>query len=146
MNDLNSLLHIEAIKNLRIQYSHYLDTNQMDKVAALFTEDAVCQTDRTPWNGRTEIQKGLEKAFADFDTHNYGSYPFIHAVTNHWIEITGPTTAKGKCYLIDLLTERPVEDLPLLLLGLYVDDYELVDGKWYIAATRLDIAWPTRNI
>ncbi len=38
MNDVKSLLHIEAIKNLRIQYSHYLDTNQMDKVAALFRD------------------------------------------------------------------------------------------------------------
>ena len=146
MDDLKTLLHIEAIKNLRIKYSHFLDTNQMDKVAALFTENAVCQTDRTPWKGRNEIQQGLEKAFADFDTRNYGSYPFLHAVTNHLVEITGPITAQGKCYLIDLLTERPVEDLPLLLLGLYVDEYELIEGTWYIAASRLDIAWPSRNI
>nr|WP_321358845.1 nuclear transport factor 2 family protein [uncultured Draconibacterium sp.] len=116
------------------------------KIKQSLKEDAVCQTDRTPWNGRAQIQKGLEKAFADLDTHNYGNYPFLHVVTNHLIEITGPTTAKGKYYLIDLFTERPVEDLPLLLLGLYVDDYELIDGKWYIASTRLDIAWPARNI
>ncbi len=146
MEDIKALLHIEAIRNLRIKYSHYLDTNQMAKVAALFTENAVCQTDRTPWNGRDEIQKGLEKAFADFDTHHHGSYPFLHAVTNHLVEITGPTTAKGKCYLIDLLTERPVEQLPLLLLGLYVDEYVLIQGQWYIASSRLDIAWPSRNI
>lgn len=146
MEKIERLLSIEEIKNLRIQYSHYLDTNQMEKVAKLFKEDAVCQTDRTPWMGRDEIQKELEKAFTDYDTHNYGSYPFLHAVTNHLVEITGPTTAKGKCYLIDLLTERAVEDLPLLLLGLYVDEYELINGKWYIANSRLDIAWPNRNI
>lgn len=146
MNDIDKLLNIESIKNLRIQYSHLLDTNQMDKVAVLFSEDATCQTDRRPWEGRSEIQKGLEKAFQDFDEKSHGSYPFMHAVTNHWVEITSQTTAKGKCYLIDLLTQRPLEDLPLLLLGIYEDEYEYIDGKWYITKSVLDVAWPQRDI
>ncbi|WP_223088803.1 nuclear transport factor 2 family protein [Zunongwangia sp. SCSIO 43204] len=146
MEPIEKLLHIEEIKNLRIQYSHLLDTNQMEKVAGLFTEDAICQTDRTPWIGRDGIQNGLEKAFKDFDEKSYGSYPFMHAVTNHWVEITSPTTAKGRCYLIDLLTERPIEDRPLLLLGVYVDHYEYVDGNWKIKESLLDITWPQRDI
>lgn len=146
MEAIEKLVHTEAIKNLRIQYSHLLDTNQMERVAQLFTEDAVCQTDRTPWVGRVAIQQGLEKAFQDFDEQSHGSYPFMHAVTNHWVEITGPTTATGRCYLIDLLTERPLEERPLLLLGVYVDTYELIDGQWYIQKSLLDIAWPERDI
>ncbi len=146
MEPIEKLLHIEEIRNLRIQYSHLLDTNQMEKVSGLFTKDAICETDRTPWIGRDGIQNGLEKAFKDFDEKSHGSYPFMHAVTNHWVEITSPTTAKGRCYLIDLLTERPIEDRPLLLLGVYVDHYEYVDGNWKIKESLLDITWPQRDI
>jgi hypothetical protein len=142
---IEQLLNIEAIKNLRILYSHYLDSNRLEESTNLFTEDAVVQTDRDPWRGRQGIFTGLTKAFKDYDKSNHGSYPFLHAVTNHWVEITGPSTAKGRCYLIDLVTGRPKNESPLLLLGLYADEYVLIEGKWYIQESKLDLVWPDRN-
>jgi hypothetical protein len=143
---IEKLLHIEAIKNLRILYSHYLDSNTLEEITQLFTADAIVQTDRDPWKGRDGIFAGLKKAFKEYDQNNRGNYPFLHAVTNHWVDITGSTTAKGRCYLIDLVTGRPKNESPLLLLGLYVDDYVLIDDKWQISESRLDLVWPERNI
>ncbi|WP_442591791.1 nuclear transport factor 2 family protein [Pedobacter sp. AW31-3R] len=142
---IEKLLHTEEIRNLRIKYSHYLDSYQLEELTMLFTEDATVQTDRDPWHGRAGIYAGLDKAFKEYDRNNHGNYPFLHAVTNHWIEITSPTTAQGKCYLIDLVTGRPKNEKPLLLLGLYADEYVLIGNKWYISKSRLDVVWPERN-
>jgi len=143
---IEQLLHIEAIKNLRILYSHYLDSNKLKELTHLFTVDAVVQTDRDPWCGREGIYAGLDKAFKDYDQSNHGNYPFLHAITNHWVEITGPTTAQGRCYLIDLVTGRPKNESPLLLLGLYADEYVLIGEKWQISKSQLDLVWPDRNV
>lgn len=143
---IDQLFNIEAIRNLRILYGHYLDSNNLAALSSLFTEDAIVQTDRNPWRGRKEIYEGLDKAFKDYDKNNHGNYPFLHAVTNHWIEITGPNTAQGRCYLIDMVTGRPINENPLLLLGLYSDQYTLIEGKWYISLSRLDLIWPARNV
>lgn len=144
--ELDKLIHIEAIKNIRIKYGHYLDSNNLKELVNLFTKDAIVQTDREPWHGREGIQAGLEKAFKDYDKNEHGNYPFLHAVTNHWIEIMSENKAQGRCYLIDLVTGRPKNDNPLLLLGLYSDQYELIDSKWYISHSRLDLIWPERNV
>ena len=144
--EINKLLSLEAIKNLRIKYAHYLDSNNIEGLVSLFTEDAICQTDRNPWRGRVQIRSGLKKAFKDYDTENHESYPFLHSITNHWIEILDDTTAEGRCYLTDLVTERPKNESTLLLLGLYSDEYKCIDDKWYISRSRLDVIWPERNV
>jgi hypothetical protein len=134
-NNIDKLVNIEAIKNLRILYSHYLDSNRLEELTHLFTVNAIVQTDRDPWHGRDGIFDGLNKAFKEYDKNNHGNYPFLHAVTNHWVEITGPTTAG-----------RPANESPLLLLGLYADEYVLIDDKWYISKSKLDLIWPERNV
>jgi len=55
--DYAALLDIEAIKKLRILYSHLLDTKDLDKLTELFTEDAVCNFGggRGVWTGRDEF-------------------------------------------------------------------------------------------
>ena len=138
---LNSCIYHQIIL-----YSHYLDSNRLEELTKLFTVDAIVQTDRDPWRGRDGIHAGLDKAFKDYDQNNHGNYPFMHAVTNHWVEITGPERAKGRCYLIDLVTARPKNESPLLLLGMYADEYMLIEGKWYISESRLDLVWPERNV
>lgn len=77
-NRIEKLLNIEEIKNLRIRYTHALDSNDIEGASLVFAENAVCTTDREPWIGRQEIREGLEKAFRDYDTHNKGRYPFLH--------------------------------------------------------------------
>ncbi|MGI4741331.1 MAG: nuclear transport factor 2 family protein [Janthinobacterium lividum] len=144
---LDTLLHKEAIRNLRTLYGHYLDSNHLAGLDAVFAPDAIIQVVKEPWRGIAEVRAGLEQALRDYDPHGYGTYPFIHAITNHWVEITGPTTAQGRCYLLNLAAgpEVPSEKLPLFL-GIYSDEYELIGGHWFITRSRMDVAWPTRNI
>ncbi|PRA33834.1 nuclear transport factor 2 family protein [Pseudomonas poae] len=141
--DLNRLVSLEAIRTLRMRYCHYLDANRMDALAQLFTEDAVCHVAGAGWTGRDAIKAGLSQAFVDFDTEQRGQYPFLHAVSNHWIEMLDDDHAEGRCYLTDWVTQRPAGENPLLLLGVYVDEYRRVDGKWLISHTRLDVVWPS---
>mgnify|MGYP000883513661 FL=1 len=115
--ELNKLLSLEAIRNLRIQYCHFLDTNRMDELAQLFTDDAICFVDRAGWQGREAIRNGLSQAFAEYDAQHRGTYPFLHSISNHWIEILSEDRAEGRCYLTDFVTERPAGASPLLLLG-----------------------------
>lgn len=143
--EISKLLAIEAIKNVRKRYCHYLDAHRMEALAQLFATDAICQVDRGVWRGRDAIREGLSRAFTAFDTQSDGRYPFLHAITNQWVELLGEDRAEGRCYLIDLVTTRLPSESPFLLLGLYADEYRLVDGDWLISRTRLDVVWPERN-
>ena len=75
-----------------------------------------------------------------------GNYPFMHAMANQWVVLTGPDSAQGRCYLLDWATQRKTEESPLLLLATYADEYARIEGTWYISRTRLDIVWPKRNV
>ncbi|MED5597272.1 nuclear transport factor 2 family protein [Janthinobacterium sp. P210006] len=143
--NVQTLLDLEAIKNLRIRYSHLLDSNRIAELAELFAPDAVCNAGLGEWRGRNAIRAGLQRAFDDYDTERHGSYPFLHAVTNHWVELLDADTAQGRCYLIDLHTRQPEQRDPWILLGAYADEYRRIDGRWQISRSQLDIVWPARN-
>ena len=96
-------------------------------------------------HGIDAIRAGLNDAFKLFDRDRQGSYPFLHAIANHWVVLTGPDTAQGRCYLIDFETASKPDPDPLLLLGLYADQYRRIDGEWRITHSRLEVVWPARN-
>lgn len=111
----------------------------------LFTEDVVCDYERGIWRGRDELRKNFLAVHEQFDVHKIGSYPFLHAITNHWVELMGPDQAQGRCYLLDHATAEPGKS-PLLLLGIYADEYVKRDGRWLISRSRIDYIWPDRNV
>lgn len=143
MNDkLQALLDREAIRDLRIRYSHDLDGNTIDALDQVFSVDAVVEVTVGRMEGLDAIRAGLKDAFAQFDRDGRGHYPFLHAITNHTIELTGPDSATGRCYLLDWETASKPEPNPLLLLGVYDDEYRRIDGAWRITRSRLDVVWP----
>ncbi|MRX10085.1 nuclear transport factor 2 family protein [Pseudoduganella sp. FT25W] len=143
---VQKLLDLEEIKNLRMLYGHYLDSNSLTELAELFAPDAVCNFGAGDIHGREAIRDGLAKAFIEYDVERHGSYPFLHAVTNQWVEIVDADTAQGRCYLLDLHTvSKPGRD-PWILLGMYADEYQRIDGRWYIARSQLDVVWPSRQV
>lgn len=147
MTDLEILLETAKIKKLRILYSHYFDSNELDKLAALFTDDCVCEFGpHGTWIGNQQLRHNYEAAHEELDKLKLGSYPYLHVTTNHWVEITGPDSAEGRCYLIDWVTQVTGNLGPLLLLGVYDDEYKKVDGVWKIHRTRIDFIWPDRNL
>jgi hypothetical protein len=142
---LNALLDIEDIRNLRILYSHYLDSGNANDLHKIFAQDALVEVTVGAMRGLSEIQSGLGEAFTTFDRDKRGRFPFFHAVTNHWVKLTGPDTAEGLCYLIDFETASKPDPNPLLLLGLYADAYRRIDGEWRITHSRLETVWPEAN-
>ncbi|MCF6761753.1 nuclear transport factor 2 family protein [Pseudomonas fragi] len=141
---LKALLDREEIRNLRTLYAHHLDSNTIDALDEVFSADAVVEVTVGKMTGIDAIRNGLNDAFKLFDRDRQGSYPFLHAIANHWITLTGPDTAQGRCYLIDFETASKPDPNPLLLLGLYADTYRRIDGEWRITHTRLEVVWPER--
>jgi hypothetical protein len=140
---IEELLEIEEIKKLRILYSHHLDGGDVDALAALFCEDAICEFGEAyggDWIGRDAIRRN----YARFATEAIPPFSFMHAVTNPWIRITGPDSANGRWYLLDLNLFEGNEN-PLALFGIYDDVYRKVEGQWLIAKTRIDHLWPRRD-
>lgn len=142
---LKALLDREEIRALRTLYAHHLDSNNIAALDQVFSADAVVQVTVGNMHGIDAIRTGLAEAFTLFDRDKQGSYPFMHAIVNHWIQLTGPDTAQGRCYLIDFETASKPDPNPLLLLGLYADQYQRIDGEWRITHTRLEVVWPERN-
>ena len=87
---IEELLEIEEIKKIRSQYSHFYDANLLDDLVELFTQDAVCEWDASHggcWIGKSQIRANYERYFKEFGNKEW---IVMHAVTNPWIELTGP--------------------------------------------------------
>lgn len=143
MDALSTLLETEAVKQLRIRYSHYFDGKEIDALADLFTDDAVCEFGPDfggDWVGKKEIKR----KFARYARAEGPAYGVLHAVTNPLIRLVDESTAHGRWYLLDLRTTEAVEN-PLILFGIYDDLYKKIDGEWKIHRTRIDFLWPKRQ-
>jgi hypothetical protein len=140
---IEELLDIEAIRKLRANWAHYYDGKEIDKLADLFTEDAVCEfSDKYGghWVGREAIRANYAR-YSPPDKPRYGG---LHAGTNHVIDILGPEDAVGRWYILDFNTREGVDD-PIILFGLYEDTYRKENGQWNIRRARLNLLWPTRD-
>lgn len=139
---ISDLLDREEIRNLRQHYSQLLDSNNAERMGEVFTENAEVVVTVGSMKGLAAIKQSLSDAYQQFDSQKRAHFPFIHAITNHNVTITGENTAIGSCYLLDLVTDRPSAAHPFLLLGRYEDEYVRVNGEWRIAKTALDVVWP----
>ena len=147
---VDDLLALEEIRNLRYAYCATFDARDIDAFTDLFTGDAVCDVGPYgTWVGREAVRTNhlalMQLAGAPFDD--------LLVATNPVIRLTGPTTAHGRWYLLDLLTRqkphtgmetRGGHDNPLFYLAVYEDDYRKVDGVWKIAYCKLNFLWPER--
>jgi len=141
---LRELLEMEDIRKLGLLYSQLQDHSQLDRAAAIFTEDALCEFGPYgAWQGRDTIRANYGQVLIDF-----GGQPFfaLHANAHHWIELTGPGQAVGRRYLLDMLTTRGPTENPLLWLGIYDEAYRKEDGVWKIARCSLQFLWPERHL
>ena len=61
LSPIEELLEIEAIKKLRILYSHYFDGGKTNKLVDLFADDVVCEFGPNyggDWVGKEAIRAG----------------------------------------------------------------------------------------
>ncbi len=141
---LRELMELEAIRKVKFLYAHLMDARRIDELADIFTEDALCQFGPYgEWRGRETIRANYKEVFLGDGALLFGS---LHNTPNHWVELKGPNKASGRSYLIDVVTDKPAHENPIVWFGLYDEDYEKVGGQWLIARCSLQFLWPERNL
>jgi hypothetical protein len=140
---IEELLEIEEIKNLRHLYALYLDAGEIEKMVALFLENAVAEWPDFMgghWVGRKQLFDGWTKVY------KINNVPFahMHIATNPYIRLTSPNTANGRYYGISVHTTEKSLDQVMNVFGIHDDLYKKVDGKWFFEKTRYDFLYPNR--
>lgn len=145
MDTLDQWVEIEQIRTLRIRYSHCYDSQDIDGLCELFTEDAVCVFDPRHggnWVGLPQIRKKYLEWFAKYP----GYFVVLHAVTNHDVTLLGPNMAKGRAFLLDYNFTKGENSAPLGTIGVYDDRYVKTEHGWKFQKVSLDFLWPERWI
>ena len=136
MSDLQYLLDIEAIKQLKARYIRYGDTRNWEGFATLFTSDYEVEMDGVPRNSpdlpTSARLQGLDSILAAWRSLLTGVVTAHRALLPE-IEITGPGTAKGIWALNETVW---MPNCTFNGWGHYHEDYVKVDGVWKIKKTR----------
>lgn len=132
--DVQRLMDIEAIKQLKHAYFRCIDTANFEELATLIHEDVTVHliggTYEWKLEGRDEYVGAVRKSFTKQSVgHHNGHHPEIH--------ILSETEAKGCWYLADNMW---ILNGKFFTTGtaLYWDTYAKVDGRWLIRATRYE--------
>jgi len=143
MNDIERLLAIESIKQLKARYFRLLDTKAWADLTALFTDDAVMDM-RESTNVRDESNlfiggpafvRNLRGFIEPLVTVHHGHTPEIEVTSDH--------TASAVWAMEDTLwvPDSVASPLPFKVLnghGHYHETYERnADGRWLIKSSRL---------
>lgn len=141
IQELRNLLEIEKIRKVKQLYSHLMDSGQIDALADLFTEDAICEfgPEYGNWESRETIRTNYHGVF-----DGQVKFQAMHHCTNHYVDLTGPDTATGRSYLIDVVTNAAPEEQPIVWFGVYDEDYQKINGQWLIKRCTLQFLWPQR--
>jgi hypothetical protein len=134
VSDLQQLLDIEAIKQLKARYFRLMDTKQWDAWGDVFTADARMEVPEADLelDGRQAVVEKVSSVLAGTVTTHHGHMPEI--------EITGPDTARGTWAMFDYVewTGKDGTRAGLRGFGHYLEEYVREDGEWRIAKTRLE--------
>lgn len=149
IEELRTLLEVEKIKKTKLLYSQLMDSRDIDGLAEIFADDAVCEfgPEYGVWKGKEEIRTNYKGVFnAEREGADAVLYGGFHVTTNQWVELTGPDTAVSRTYLIDTVHEPDPRTNPIIWLGLYDEDYVKVNGEWKIKRSTLQFLWPQRMV
>ncbi len=129
---METLIEIEAIRQLKARYCRYLDLKDWNAWRGLFAEDFISDTSES---GGMRIQ-GVDE-FIDFVRDSLGrpQQATVHMVHAPEIELLSATTARGIWVLEDFLRFAP--GLNFRGYGHYHETYEKRDGAWVIKTSRL---------
>jgi uncharacterized protein (TIGR02246 family) len=135
VNEIDRLVAIEAIHQLKARYFRGIDTKDWDLWGDVFTEDATLTIADIGMDmaGRDAIVQGVSGALTGATTVHHGHMPEI--------KITGPDTARGIWAMYDYVEWPPLEDgsrVGLHGYGHYHEEYVRQDGTWRIARSRLE--------
>lgn len=131
-----------AIQELVHSYAIHVDTQQMDRLLTLFTEDA--EVDESAigiamTKGHAALRDSFQKGF-DALSHNF------HMIGNNVITDASGDTARGQCHFF-AQARLAANGLRLNMAGYYQDVYrKSVDGAWRIQSRTLALLMPVEKI
>lgn len=149
LTDLERLMAIEEIKNLKARYFRTMDTGDWDGLGTVFAPDAVFDfsqavmdpVDNPDANGPEPVVGGeaivaaIRDAVSTANTVHHGHMPEI--------EITSQTTATAIWPMEDVIRPLAIDDdLPFSSSGFkgyghYHETYVRIDGDWRIQTSKL---------
>ncbi len=131
--DIQELLEIEAIKQLKYRYMRCVDMKLWDELAGLFVPEATCSYSggRYSYEGRDEIVSWLKKSMEREGFHS------SHSVHHPEITLVDPTSATGIWALEDIVIDMDHE-IQISGAAFYRDRYVKRDGEWLIEHTGYD--------
>ncbi len=140
--DIQSLVDIAEIRELKARYCRLLDTEQWDRWAELFTPDVVIDISDELKQGMGEPLIHGRDAFVSQTRRIMSGSISIHQVHEPEIELTSPTTATGIWPMSDRTEFPDGIDAPgpfrlVEGLGYYHETYEKRDGRWLITSSKL---------
>jgi hypothetical protein len=130
---LQALLDKQAITEVLVGYCRAIDRRDADLMRRVYWPDAI--DDHAVFQGNVE----------EFIAY---AFPFMegvvsqHAISNVWIDLTGPDEAFSECYF-SAFHDLPAKDgrLERIVGGRYLDRHERRNGAWRIAARTLSVDW-----
>lgn len=130
--DIERLLAVEEIKQLKARYLRAVDTKDWDLLAQVFAPDAVSGP-----NERGDVTEGREK-IVDRLRGALGAVTTVSHAHSPEIDITSPSAATGVWVQEDQLWGFPAGTSGTMHgYGHYHDTYVRTADGWRIAATRL---------
>jgi uncharacterized protein (TIGR02246 family) len=128
---IQEVIDREAIRTLPVRYCHCVWQKDPDAWASLFTDDGEISTN-DPSMPRAQGREALRKMIAS-GLETSQPRPFIH---NHIVELLGPDSAKGTCYVeVRLLRDGKKH----YMSGWYNDEYAKVNGEWKFKSRRINV-------
>lgn len=141
--DVQRLLDIEAIKQLKAKYFLYMDTKDWEAWREVFSTDLRVEgTRQAPDASRDDFVDGVRQALTGVRTCHQGHMPII--------ELTGADTARGIWAMWDDLVfpdGHPWSDGYARRLGYghYEEEYRREADGWRISFLRLARLWVWRD-
>ena len=136
MEEIERLVAIEAIKQLKGRYQRAVDTKDWDLMRSVLAPDArsIYSDGKYSFEGRDAIVKFLSDGLGSTQIQS------MHHAHTPEIEVLGDTTARGTWYLEDfVISAHPSEAMPngtvMHGTGIYIDEYVKIDGDWLIQQT-----------
>ena len=126
---VQELEDINSIRALKYRYLNACDEKDPNTVKACFIDNASIIY---PGIGEFNNCEDFVAIYAELACNDH--IADMHHAQNPSIEMTGPDTAKGKVVLrfLQINTEQKTcSDMS----GHYEDEYQKIDGQWYIAKT-----------
>jgi ketosteroid isomerase-like protein len=140
----DDLLARESIRHTMASYTIAGDRLRVDDFIAVFTEDAVLESEGVPqedvfhYHGRQAIREWIERwtRVPDARTASPPRASFVrHHLSTCLIDLTGPDTAKARTYWVAYTDIGPDH------CGHYLDSFRKVGDRWLIVHRRVRLDW-----